>query len=124
MNGAYQASETTILESNDSNSCPPTLAPTTSGAPSSRASVAPSDLPSVAPTVAPSSRPSVALSDLPSVATTPTPCSGVTIYVEVKTDRYPGDTAWELRDDCRNGAVVLARNVYTQRNTFDSTECV
>jgi hypothetical protein len=44
-------------------------------------------------------------------------CDG-NFRMTLKTDYWPGETTWELVDDCDNGNVVMTGGPYSARNTF------
>jgi len=52
----------------------------------------------------------------PSPTPAPTPCEGMTVQVDIRTDDYPQETAWEIMNDC-DGTAAETSPTYTSQGT-------
>ena len=52
----------------------------------------------------------------PSPTPAPTPCEGMMVQVDIRTDDYPQETAWEIMNDC-DGTAAETSPTYTSQGT-------
>jgi outer membrane biosynthesis protein TonB len=105
----------------------PTSAPTPqpTPAPTPRPTPAPTPQPTPAPTPRPTPAPTPQPTPAPTPRPTPAPVAAPTdapvsstmeLILQLKTDLYPEETSWTVKDLCNGDAVVLSGGSYTARN--------